>query len=364
MLKLVRGLNQSVEHFVGCPVADVLAGNFEETVGADHLLDLPRRSFKLSALRSVIKFVKANRIDVIHSHGKGAGLYARAAAAITAVPAVHTFHGLHYLHYGRFGRLAYRLFERSLSALSTRIIAVIESEKNVAVREGFARSDKITVIRTGLENPPDLVSWGKGDLVKAVHFSRFDEQKNFEAMLSLGRAANEAGLEGRLRFVIIGDGPRRVHYEERSRALGLENFFEFVGYVPDTASIVAQCRALISTSRWEGLPVAPLEAGEAGLYLALSRIPGHEELAVNSDGTMLFDAAEHLDHEKVVRWLASLSLRYSGHIAQRKALLEAFSFERMLSEHSLLYQQIVANRGSLSRSHSASEIGLHSTPRR
>src|SRR5256885_11856012 len=38
-------------------------------------------------------------IDVVHTHGKGPGLYGRTVARWMRVPAIHTFHGLHYSGY-------------------------------------------------------------------------------------------------------------------------------------------------------------------------------------------------------------------------------------------------------------------------
>lgn len=340
--KLIKGLEGETRNYVACPLDRPLTQGFADLVGRERLCPVPERAFSLAALRALARFVRANRIDVIHSHGKGAGLYARLLAPLTRAKVVHTFHGLHFQHYGKAAKLAYRLMERSLSALSDAIIAVIDSEKQVAVREGFAPAKSITVIRTGLEEVPPLAQWPETDCVEVLHFNRFDVQKNFDAMLAVARAARAAGLEGRLRFLIVGNGPRRAEYEAMAAADGTSGLFAFLGIVPDVAAVSARCRALISTSRWEGLPVAPLEAGQAGLFLALSRIPGHDELALADSGAMLFDLDDPAQHAQVVERLAALRDWRAGDAHHRELLLQAFSYAGMVAQHVDLYDRIVS----------------------
>lgn len=51
------------------------------------------------SLAAVIRLMRERGMQVIHSHGKGAGLYGRLAGWWTGVPALHTFHGLYYRKY-------------------------------------------------------------------------------------------------------------------------------------------------------------------------------------------------------------------------------------------------------------------------
>jgi glycosyltransferase involved in cell wall biosynthesis len=341
--KLIQGLKSGgVVNYVACPLDRPLSPELTRLVGADHTCELPERSFNIAALRRLARFIRDHRIDLVHSHGKGAGIYARLVSLITPAKVVHTFHGLHFRHYGKAAKLGYRALERSMSALSDSVVAVIDSEKQVAVAQGFAPAMKVTVIRTGLQNVPPLARWDDGGPVNVVHFNRFDVQKNFDAMLSIARAAKAAGLDEKLRFLIIGDGPRRVEYEAMAAADGTSGFFEFLGIVPDVADVTESCKALISTSRWEGLPVAPLEAGQAGLFLALSRIPGHDELVLADSGAMLFDLDDPAQHRRVAERLVSLRAWRVGDAAHRDLLLEAFSYDKMIAQHVDLYDRIAA----------------------
>ena len=343
---LMEGLGHEVENFVACPGDGPLTPRLAALVGEDHLHPIPERSIGPGALRRFVAYVRRNHIDVLHSHGKGAGVYTRLAGLLTGIPAVHTFHGLHFQQYSRLGQRAYQAYERSMSGLTRTLIAGTESEKTVAVAQGFAPADKVVVFRTGLKDIPGLQSWAAGWPVNVVHFSRFNMQKNFDAMIDLARAADASGLTGKLRFLVVGDGPGRADYQDRVAKSGLGGFFEFLGFVPDLASVMKQCKALVSTSRWEGLPVAPLEAGQAGLFLALSRIPGHEELVLTDTGATLFSLGDHAAYATAVERMAELHGRTAGDAEQAAALLEAFNFGAMIRRHVELYREIAGSRGS------------------
>ena len=64
-------------------------------------------------LGKVTRLIREREIRVVHSHGKGAGLYGRLAARRAGVAAVHTFHGVHYAGYPPGARTAYLAMERA-----------------------------------------------------------------------------------------------------------------------------------------------------------------------------------------------------------------------------------------------------------
>ena len=72
-------------------------------------------AFRPSTLAGIVAGIRRHRVRLVHSHGKGAGLYGRLAAALTRVPAVHSFQGLHHRRHGRVGQKTYLALERMLA---------------------------------------------------------------------------------------------------------------------------------------------------------------------------------------------------------------------------------------------------------
>jgi len=108
-------------------------------VGADRLD--PR------TLRATLRLVREREIEVIHSHGKGAGLYGRLAARWIGVPAVHTFHGVHYERYPPRLAQLYLALERRLARWTRTVISVSATQEAEALALGlFTLSQSATVV--------------------------------------------------------------------------------------------------------------------------------------------------------------------------------------------------------------------------
>ncbi|MCH2165773.1 MAG: glycosyltransferase [Marinovum sp.] len=95
LLQLIAHAPEGSEVYVGCPRDEPYHQRYVDFLGAERIIEIPHRSFKLSALRALARVIRQQGIAVVHSHGKGAGLYGRILAAITPAQSVHTFHGLH-----------------------------------------------------------------------------------------------------------------------------------------------------------------------------------------------------------------------------------------------------------------------------
>ena len=57
------------------------------------------------------KFIKVNSIDIIHAHGKGAGVISRILRILINKPLIYTFHGIHLKCHRWHKRLIYIIYE-------------------------------------------------------------------------------------------------------------------------------------------------------------------------------------------------------------------------------------------------------------
>ncbi len=94
-----------------------------------------------------MRLARAGRAQVIHSHGKGAGLYGRIAARLTGAAAIHTFHGIHHAGYSRL----YLTLERALARRSYAVIHVSASQAEEARALGLAPPGRTHVIVNGVD---------------------------------------------------------------------------------------------------------------------------------------------------------------------------------------------------------------------
>ncbi len=93
------------------------------------MVELPLSRLGVRHLPLTMRLIHDYRIDIVHTHGKGPGLYGRLAARALGIPAVHTFHGIHYSSYPRVGQLLYVALERRLARLTHAVINVSRSQE-------------------------------------------------------------------------------------------------------------------------------------------------------------------------------------------------------------------------------------------
>ncbi|MBA4046996.1 MAG: glycosyl transferase family 1 [Sphingomonas sp.] len=82
----------------------------------------------------------------------------------------------------------------------------------------------------------------------------------------LVRAAG--GLSGKVRLVIVGEGPERGRIEATAAAMGMADRVHLPGFLPDPARCVGLFDILALSSRSEQFPIAVVEGMAAGLPIA------------------------------------------------------------------------------------------------
>lgn len=96
-----------------------------------------------------------------------------------------------------------------------------------------------------------------------------------------------------LRVVIVGDGNDLENVKRATRAHNLERVIEFVGYQPDVTPYLAASKIFCLTSRFEGLPLAALEAMAFGLPVVTLAYDGaHELVQTEHTGFIVKDGDE------------------------------------------------------------------------
>ncbi|MGB8858677.1 MAG: GNAT family N-acetyltransferase [Ilumatobacteraceae bacterium] len=115
----------------------------------------------------------------------------------------------------------------------------------------------------------------------AATVANFREQKDYPNLLRAFADLARRGVP--LRLAAVGQGP----LEERVRALhsdlGLGDTVQLLGYRPDAVDVLAAADLFVMASKWEGLPVALMEACALGLACVLTEVGGMPD-ALGSTG--------------------------------------------------------------------------------
>lgn len=341
--QLVRHLPANIVSFIAAPDCEPYGSRFAEAVGAERLYTVPQRKFSFASLWGLLQFIRNNRVEIIHSHGKGAGIYGRIAALLTHTTSVHTFHGIH-LPKRRLARQAYLGLERTLCRVSRACITVSEGELIEAKALKLCQQ-KLFRILNGVEVPETRPFSVQPSPFSLVHVSRFDPaQKNSLWLVELALALRQADILQFCRFVLIGEGEELTELQRRISSAGLEDFFEILGNQPSTRPFLRGVGCLISTSRWEGLPLAVLEAQAEGVPAVVTDVVGNRDAI--ADGVTGFvypldDTTAAVAHIKSLLDDAALWYRMQAAAYMRAKTL--FSVEQMAHETAAVYRAVLGN---------------------
>ncbi|MBX3622295.1 MAG: glycosyltransferase family 4 protein [Rhizobacter sp.] len=88
-------------------------------------------------------------------------------------------------------------------------------------------------------------------------------QKGFDLLLQAWARVAEAVPEARLR--IVGDGPLRAEHERLAASLGVAASVDWLGPTPQIEALYREAAVFVLPSRYEGMPLALLEAQALGV---------------------------------------------------------------------------------------------------
>ena len=266
--EILEHLGSEFDFYVAAPSRGEFAEFFKKNAKA--FCKLPHRKATLLSLLKLLIFCRQFEVDLIHTHGFGAGVYSF-LPALFGIKVVHTFHGLHFQN-GLKAKLK-TLLESPLSLLRTKHICVSESEQQKAQELSISA----IVIPNGIShstmlNTKSKINWPP--LIAGV-ISRLDPFKNVSWVIK--NYEKLALTWPNLLIEIAGEGEERAHLVSLIQKENLESKIKLVG-VRAPQSFYEHIDLAIFPSRGEGLPYTVLEAMAFGVPLIASDVPGHNDL--------------------------------------------------------------------------------------
>jgi glycosyltransferase involved in cell wall biosynthesis len=277
--------------------------------------------------------------SVIHAHGARAGLPAVIAAGRRDSKArrgrlVYTVHGFHYLAKPPLMYALARAAEALCIARADCTNFVSDGDCAIAQSHGLLRRSRAhatiknaVLVDGALASAPKLCDIG--------FLGRLTGQKNPLILVDVLKAMRPL----KPTLSIIGGGPLAAELRARVMEAGLSGQIVMHGERgrAEALRIASSCRVLLLPSRWEGHPIALIEAMHLGLPAVASDVPGSNEIVVHGETGYLVPAQ---DVEGYAACLARLlgdaqTMDRMKRDARRRAL--EYSPERMVSAHMRLY---------------------------
>ena len=252
-------------------------GEIEEVLkrrGVDYL------PLKKLSVKEIKRAVKEFEPDIIHAHDFRAGLLANLACK--KVPVIsHLHNNCPWLK--NFG-LKSLLFW--YTAKKSRCILTVSS----SVMDEYIFGEKFkgkTVVVGNPVNVSEIRTKVNGDLVKKydlVFCGRMTKQKDPLLFVELVEKLKKK-FPG-IKTVMLGDGEMKGEVKDRIVEKDLQNNIEMLGFVEDPIQYMAESKALVMTSSWEGFGLVAVEAMAVGTPVVANAVGGLVDLVTDEAGKL------------------------------------------------------------------------------
>ena len=302
-----------------------------------------------AATAKLVSLMRKFRPDIVDTHTAKAGAAGRVAAMIAGVPVrIHTFHG--HVFAGYFGPLKSHAFirvERMLAGITTRVIALSETQRKEIVDEYRICSDArvrvvplgldLTYVRAEHDSAGDAVraELGATGLIVAI-VGRLAPIKRHDVFLAA--AAHFLQQRPDTVFAIVGGGPEERKLRTLADEFGIAHAVRFLGYRNDLDRIYAAADVVTLCSDNEGTPVSLIEALAAGVAVVATDVGGVTDVLCGGDYGTLVPAGD------------AVALARAWHQARpipeqaREEIRARYSAERLRHEMADMYRELMSGR--------------------
>jgi glycosyltransferase involved in cell wall biosynthesis len=225
-----------------------------------------------TSLWELIKNLRHCNPAVVHLHSSKAGVLGRVAARIATPNAkvLYSPHGLSFLRrdVSPASKYAYLIFERMAERMGGTIVACSNSELKEIKEKVHARD--VAMIENGVNVAEIPLRRARDDGKVVIGMSgRASFQKNHEAFASLANTMHSPTVT----FLWIGGNMAEVPDPRRNLSISC------TGWVSRTRALelMSELDIYVQTSRWEGLPLAVIEAQVAGIPAVVTDVVGNRD---------------------------------------------------------------------------------------
>jgi glycosyltransferase involved in cell wall biosynthesis len=293
-----------------------------------------RHRYDVSQFGKLQSFLRSRDYDIIHTHLFPANFLAALNHKINKAKYVVTEHSvwnkrrsfslLKYLD-----KMIYWRFDKIVSvsnAVQMELLNWIPEVKN-----------KSTVIYNAVRILPIIeISQKKIDVLCVANLNRY--AKGIDVLLRAVKFAEESIN----RVCIAGSGHLKEMFQEMTNNMGLRGKVRFLGTVNNVRELMQQSKLFVLPSRWEGLPMALLEAMEACMPIVATSVGGIPEAITDHENGILVPPENPRELAvALVSLLQSPEHARSLGMNARQTAVSQFSIEAHTYSHMRLYETLL-----------------------
>ncbi|MDA3025848.1 MAG: glycosyltransferase, partial [Actinomycetota bacterium] len=303
----------------------------------------------LRAFATLVRLMRTQRPDIVHTHTAKAGVLGRLAAFVARVPIrVHTFHG-HVLH-GYFSPLVTKLvilIEKMLARRTTTLAAVGAQVRADLLAAGIGKPQQFTVVPPGVSISATLTKLEAReqlglplDAPIVLFVGRLTRIKRPDRLMEafrgvLSRVPNAV-------LAIAGEGDLLDETKDLAHDLG--DSVKFLGWQSDLSRVYPAADVVALTSDNEGMPVTLIEASMLGIPCVTTDVGSAREVVLNEQTGFVTSIQPPKIAEALTALLTDWDLTKRFGAEAKVHANTNFGTSRLVDDYAQIYRRAISER--------------------
>lgn len=299
----------------------------------------------------LVKYMRAEKIDIVHTHGSRANLTARLAARYLGLPIITTVHStLSQDYLNKYAAALAILLDRMTTPWADWVITISDYLQSDVKKRG---AKQVKTIYNGI----DPVRFSEEFDSQAV-FSELGIQTGTPLVGTIGRLHPVKGLKYFLmavehisqahplhKFLVIGSGPQENELKALVIQANIADKVIFTGYVPNVHKLISTLDVLVLPSLAEGMGLVLLEGMFYGKPVVASRVGGIPELVTDMKNGLLVPPGDSIMLAAAINRVLDDQVLTAKLGENGKLRFQQFSLQNMLESTQNIYTAIIHKKG-------------------
>jgi glycosyltransferase involved in cell wall biosynthesis len=301
----------------------------------------------IKAVIQAIRIIKKEKPDLVHCHSAKGGVIGRFAAFFTGKKSVYTAHAFSFLSAESSKKQKLYLLLEKIARLNSVLVGCAESEKELGIEKvGYTEKNAFAwnnaIARISSEDIVDPKEFKQGEKY-IISVGRPSYQKNPLLMVETMRRVHEKYPD--VKFYLVGVGFYSPMLDETKTLInryGLEDSVILVPWLSraETLGYMKHAMFYLTTSLYEGLPIAVLESLALGKAVVSSDVIGNRDCVKDEYNGFLLPMDADLFAQKCCKLIENEDLRTMMGNNSIEYFENDFLIDNRISELEKIYKEI------------------------
>lgn len=342
VLELIRNINKNKFTIFCCPLWKKMALLDEfNKAGATIVRIQKSNSYDIRIIPKLIKFIKFNNIDILHTWIFTANSWGRFAGILANVPSIICSER----NEEHWKKIIHKSIDYLLSLKTEKIIANSKRVENFLINKEKINRKKIDVIYNGVDfdrfssiNKEEIrktLTRVKKNNVVIGTIANFNPQKDYRNLLKALSYVYQK--KKNISLLVIGKGNLEAEIKKHVKKLQLENIVTFLGRVKNVEDVLHTMDIFVLASEREGFANVILEAMASSLPVVATNVGGNSEAIIdNNTGYIVPKKDPKALADKIIKLIDQPDLANTfGNRGHERSRL--FSIKKMVNSYEELY---------------------------